>query len=86
MLTQERDQTIEAQLAETTSELRSLRLKQRELEARNNLLEKVAALSRQSSSQDDQGASKQAQTGNRSTAQVLHVQPAVALQACCICP
>ena len=73
-MTQERDQTIEAQLAETTSELRSLRLKQRELEARNNLLEKVAALSRQPSSQDDHGASKQAQAGNRSTAQVLHVQ------------
>ena len=44
---QDRAQTAEAQLAETTSQLHSLRLKQRELEARNHLLEKLAALDAQ---------------------------------------
>ena len=72
VLTQERDQTTEAQLAETTSELRNLRLKQRELEARNNLLEKVASLSKQQSSQNDPASNRKAQTGSVNTAQVLH--------------
>lgn len=44
---QERTQTTEAQLAETTSQLHNLRLRQRELEARNSLLEKIAALNKQ---------------------------------------
>ena len=47
---QERSQSIEAQLAETTSQLHELRLRQRQLEARNSLLEKVAALNKQQDS------------------------------------
>lgn len=39
----ERSQTIEAQLAETTSQLHDLRLRQKQLEARNHLLELAAA-------------------------------------------
>ncbi|DBA92184.1 TPA: hypothetical protein ACH3X1_015897 [Trebouxia sp. C0004] len=39
----ERSANIEAQLAETTSQLQHLRLRQRQLEARNNLLELAAA-------------------------------------------
>ena len=46
---QERSQSIEAQLAETTSQLHELRLRQRQLEARNSLLEKVAVLNKQQS-------------------------------------
>ena len=41
---QEREQTTDAQLAEATSQLRQLKVRQRELIARNNVLEKVAAL------------------------------------------
>ncbi|DBA92646.1 hypothetical protein WJX77_002725 [Trebouxia sp. C0004] len=43
----ERSSTTEAQLAETTSQLHSLKLKQKELEARNALLEKLARLDKQ---------------------------------------
>ncbi|DBA92181.1 hypothetical protein WJX77_001073 [Trebouxia sp. C0004] len=45
----ERSQTIEAQLAETTSQLHDLRLRQRQLEARNQLLELAAANKQQAS-------------------------------------
>lgn len=48
----ERSETIEAQLAATTSQLHALKLRQRQLEARNDLLEKVAALNKQQSFQD----------------------------------
>ncbi|DBA68459.1 hypothetical protein WJX79_009497 [Trebouxia sp. C0005] len=48
----ERSETIEAQLATTTSQLHALKLRQRQLEARNDLLEKVAALNKQQSFQD----------------------------------
>lgn len=44
-----KSQTIEVQLAETTAQLNELKLKQKQLEARNALLEKVAALNRQPS-------------------------------------
>jgi len=50
-LAQERSETIEAQLAATTSQLHDLKLRQRQLEARNDLLEKVAALNKQQSFQ-----------------------------------
>ncbi|DBA66318.1 TPA: hypothetical protein ACH3X2_002313 [Trebouxia sp. C0005] len=43
----ERSSTTEAQLAETTSQLHNLKLKQKELEARNALLEKLARLDKQ---------------------------------------
>lgn len=46
---QAKSQTIEAQLAETTAQLNELKVKQKQLEARNMLLEKVAALNRQPS-------------------------------------
>jgi len=45
---QERSQNIEAQLAETTSQLHTLRLRQRQLEAQNHLLE-FASPNRQTS-------------------------------------
>ncbi len=51
-LLQERTETVEAQLAETTAQLHELKLRQRQLEARNNLLEKVAALNKQQSMED----------------------------------
>ena len=47
LLAQERSSTTEAQLAETTSQLHNLKLKQKELEARNALLEKLAKLDKQ---------------------------------------
>jgi hypothetical protein len=47
LLAQERSTTTEAQLAETTSQLHNLKLKQKELEARNALLEKLARLDKQ---------------------------------------
>ncbi len=47
LLAQERSSTTEAQLAETTSQLHNLKLKQKELEARNALLEKLARLDKQ---------------------------------------
>lgn len=40
---------IETQLAETTEQLQQLKLRQKQLEARNNLLEKVAVLNKQQS-------------------------------------
>lgn len=43
MSLQERSANIEAQLAETTSQLQHLKLRQRQLEARNRLLELAAA-------------------------------------------
>ena len=46
---QERSQTVEAQLAETTKQLHDLRVRQKQLEARNALLEKVAKLNQQTS-------------------------------------
>jgi len=46
---QERSANIEAQLAEATSQLQHLRLRQRQLEARNRLLE-LAAANKQSAS------------------------------------
>lgn len=46
---QERSHTIEAQLSETTKQLHELRIRQRQLEARNALLEKVAQLNKQPS-------------------------------------
>ena len=69
-LQKERDQTIEAQLAETTSELHNLRLKQKELEARNSLLEKVAALSRQQSLQPDTPSNAKSENGGLNRRQV----------------
>ncbi len=48
---QERSQTIEAQLANATTQLHELKLRQRELEARNVLLERTASNSRQGLSQ-----------------------------------
>ncbi len=44
---QERAQNIETQLSETTKQLHELRIRQRQLEARNALLEKVAKLNQQ---------------------------------------
>lgn len=44
-----KSQTIEAQLADTTAQLNELKVKQKQLEARNALLEKVATMNRQSS-------------------------------------
>ena len=44
---QERSELIEAQLAETTSQLHELKLRQKQLEARNQLLEKVAVMNKQ---------------------------------------
>ena len=51
---------MEAQLCETTSQLHELKLRQKQLEARNNLLEKVAVLNTQLSIQlpDDQSDSQ----------------------------
>ena len=46
---QERAQNIETQLSETTKQLHELRIRQRQLEARNALLEKVAKLNQQPS-------------------------------------
>lgn len=46
---QERSQTVEMQLSETTKQLHELRVRQRQLEARNALLEKVAKLNKQPS-------------------------------------
>ena len=46
---QERSQTVEIQLSETTKQLHELRVRQRQLEARNALLEKVAKLNKQPS-------------------------------------
>ena len=40
---------IETQLAETTQQLQELKLRQKQLEARNHLLEKVAVLNKQQS-------------------------------------
>lgn len=56
----ERSVTMEAQLFETTSQLHELKLRQKQLEARNNLLEKVAVLNTQLSIQlpDDQSDSQ----------------------------
>ncbi|KAL0023825.1 hypothetical protein WJX77_009006 [Trebouxia sp. C0004] len=45
----ERAQSIEAQLSETTKQLHDLRIRQKQLEARNALLEKVAKLNQQPS-------------------------------------
>lgn len=45
----ERAQNIETQLSETTKQLHELRIRQRQLEARNALLEKVAKLNQQPS-------------------------------------
>jgi len=61
VISQERSHTVEAQLAETTTQLHELKLKQRQLEARNHLLEKVAALHKQPSSQDSLTSPKQPQ-------------------------
>ncbi len=47
LLAQERSSTTEAQLAETTSQLHNLKVRQKELEARNALLEKLARLDKQ---------------------------------------
>ncbi len=44
---QERSSTTEVQLAETASELLKLKVRQRELEARNALLEQLANLNKQ---------------------------------------
>ena len=44
---QERSSTTEVQLAETASELQKLKIRQRELEARNALLEQLANLNKQ---------------------------------------
>ena len=44
---QERAETVEAQLAEVTNEVQELRVRQKQLEARNHLLEKVAVLNKQ---------------------------------------
>ena len=44
---QERSHTAEAKLQETTTQLEELQVKQRQLEARNLLLEKVARLNKQ---------------------------------------
>ena len=46
---QERSHNIEAQLSETTKQLHDLRMRQKQLEARNALLEKVAKLNQQPS-------------------------------------
>lgn len=59
---QERAQNIEAQLSETTKQLHDLRVRQKQLEARNLLLEKVAKLNQQPS----QEASEPAQPAGRS--------------------
>ena len=77
---QEREQTIEAQLAETTSELHNLRLKQRELEARNSLLEKVAALNRQQSLHEDASGNGVGNIGSLSKSQVLHLLAVILTQ------
>ncbi len=53
LLVQERSTTTEAQLAETTSQLHNLKLKQKELEARNALLEKLARLDKQHKQQQE---------------------------------
>ena len=45
-LLQARSRSIETQLAEATTQLRDLRTKQSQLEARNQLLEKVALLNK----------------------------------------
>ena len=44
---QERSHTAEAKLLETTAQLEELQVRQRQLEARNLLLEKVARLNKQ---------------------------------------
>ncbi|DBB14398.1 TPA: hypothetical protein ACH3X3_004698 [Trebouxia sp. C0006] len=49
----ERSTTTEAQLAETTSQLHNLKLRQKELEARNALLEKLARLDKQQKQQQE---------------------------------
>ena len=67
---QERTHTTEAQLAETTSQLHSLKLKQRELEARNCLLEKIAALNKQESLPYKSHAAANTQNGKGSSRQV----------------
>ncbi len=49
---QERSSTTEAQLAETTSQLQALKLRQKQLEVRNTLLEQLATLNKQHSLQE----------------------------------
>ncbi|KAL3162038.1 hypothetical protein ABBQ38_009107 [Trebouxia sp. C0009 RCD-2024] len=66
----ERAQTTEAQLAETTSQLHNLRLKQRELEARNSLLEKIATLNKQQTLPDSSRLSATTQDGVPTARQV----------------
>ena len=66
----ERAQTTEMQLAEATSQLHDLRLKQRELEARNSLLEKIAALNKQQTFSDSSRGSARTQDDSISTRQV----------------
>lgn len=67
---QERTQTTEAQLAETTLQLHNLRLKQRELEARNNLLEKIATLNKQQTLPDSSRIPADKQDGMPNNRQV----------------
>ena len=53
LLDQARSRSIETQLAEATAQLRDLRNKQAQLEARNQLLEKVALLNKSAGSSTD---------------------------------
>ena len=79
----ERAQTTEAQLAETTSQLHDLRLKQRELEARNTLLEKIAALNKQQPLLDSSQNSANTQSNNGSSRQVCRATECYATQPDC---
>lgn len=53
-LLQARSRSIETQLAEATAALREMRAKHSQLEARNQLLEKVAVLNKAQTSSSDQ--------------------------------
>lgn len=72
-LLQEREQTTEAQLAETTSQLHNLRLRQRELEARNNLLEKITALHKEQTSPSNAKPCIDIKSGRLTSSQVCQV-------------
>jgi len=52
-LHQARSRSIESQLAEATAQLRDMRTKQGQLEARNQLLEKVALLNKHAESSSE---------------------------------
>ena len=60
---QERSQNIEIQLSETTKQLHELRVRQKQLEARNALLEKVAKLHQQPSNDASEPAQSPTHSG-----------------------